>query len=118
MSILQQVIDEYGISENSISPTDKTDKRVKSPGTLPDKTDKRASVSSVSDRSGDSEKQEAQAMAELTKIIEMRERGQVPDHYTSTTTLDTMDSTSRLSLPTTKLTFSSTSLQIWLVISI
>ena len=86
MSILKQVIKEYGISENSISPTDRTDKRVETPKALPDKTDKRASVGSVSDRSGFSEKQETEAMAELAKIIEMRKRGQIPANYTSTTT--------------------------------
>ena len=51
MSILQQVMEEYGISEMPEALTDKTAKRVKSPGGLTDKTDKRASVSSVSDRS-------------------------------------------------------------------
>ena len=51
MSILKQVIEEYGISEMPEALTDKTAKRVNSPGGLTDKTDKRASVSSVSDRS-------------------------------------------------------------------
>jgi len=93
MSILQQVIEEYGISENSISPTDKTDKRVKSPGALPDKTDKRASVSSVSEWSeilknenGELEPEELPIAAKMVEIAEMREQGQIPNHYTSTTT--------------------------------
>ena len=94
MSILQQVIDEYGISEMPEALTDKTAKRVKSPKVLTDKTDKRASVSSVSDRSEDFENpnkdeieaQEKAVLAELEEIVRMRERGSVPDHYTSTTT--------------------------------
>ena len=86
MSILKQVIEEYGISEMPEALTDRTDKRVKTPEALPDKTDKRASVSSVSDRSEHSEKRDAEIEAHLSLIIEMRERGQIPNHYTSTTT--------------------------------
>ena len=49
MSILQQVIEEYGISEMPEALTDKTAKRVKSPEALTDKTAKSPSVSSVSE---------------------------------------------------------------------
>ena len=94
MSILQQVIDEYGISEKSKPLTDKTDKRVVSTKALPDKTAKRASVSSVSDRSEgfeylDNDEIDAQEVAvvdELEEIVRMREAGVTPHHYTSQTT--------------------------------
>ena len=93
MSILQQVIDEYGISEIPEALTDKTAKRVKSPGALTDKTDKRASVSSVSEWSelfetsnDDLEPNEIPIAAELIEIVQMRERGEIPAHYISTTT--------------------------------
>lgn len=93
MSILKDVMQEYGISETPKALTDKTDKRVKSPEPLTDKTDKRASVSSVSDRSrgfetqiDDLEPDEQPIAAEMLQIIQMREHGRVPDHYTSTTT--------------------------------
>ena len=93
MSILQQVIDEYGISEMPEALTDKTAKRVKSPKALTDKTDKRASVSSVSEWSelfetsnDDLEPDEYPIAAELVEIVQMRERGEIPAHYTSTTT--------------------------------
>jgi len=79
MSILQQVIDEYGISEI--------------PEALTDKTDKRASVSSGSEWSelfetsnDDLEPDEYPIAAELVEIVQMRERGEIPAHYTSTTT--------------------------------
>ena len=78
MSILQQVIDEYGISEM--------------PEALTDKTDKRASGSSVSEwsellenKNGELEEHEIPIAAEMVAIVEMRERGIVPDHYTATT---------------------------------
>jgi len=93
MSILQQVIDEYGISEIPKALTDKTAKRVKSLGALTDKTDKRASVSSVSrwselfeTSSNDLKPDEVPIAAELVEIVQMRERGDIPTHYTSTTT--------------------------------
>ncbi len=92
MSILQQVIEEYGISEMPEALTDKTAKRVKSPGALTDKTAKRASVSSVSEWSelfetsnDDLEPDEVPVAAKLVEIVQMRERGEIPDHYTSTT---------------------------------
>ena len=79
MSILQQVIDEYGISEM--------------PEALTDKTDKRASGSSVSEWSelfetsnDELEPDERPVAAELGEIIRMRARGEIPAHYTSTTT--------------------------------
>ena len=92
MSILQQVIDEYGISENPEAPTDKTDKRVRTPEPPTDKTDKRASVSSVSDRSegfeinhDEFEAHELAVAKEILEIMQMREKGICPDHYTATT---------------------------------
>jgi hypothetical protein len=77
MSILQQVIEEYGISETCRGLTDKTDKR--------------ASVSSVSDWSTDSDisdvmPHEERVAQELLEIMAMRERGEMPRHYTATTT--------------------------------
>ena len=79
MSILQQVIEEYGISEI--------------PKALTDKTAKRASVSSVSEwsellenKDGELTEQEIPATIEMVAITEMRQKGVVPDHYTSTTT--------------------------------
>lgn len=93
MSILQQVIEEYGISEMPEALTDKTAKRVKSLGGLTDKTDKRASVSSVSEwsellenKNGELTGQEIPAAIEIVAITEMRQMGVVPDHYTATTT--------------------------------
>jgi hypothetical protein len=79
VSILQQVIDEYGISEM--------------PEALTDKTDKRASVSSVSEWSellkngnGEFEPEEMPVVSKMVEIAEMRAKGQTPAHYTSTTT--------------------------------
>ena len=93
MSILQQVIEEYAISEMPEGLTDKTDKRSKSPTGLTDKTDKRASVCSVSEwsellenKNGELESGEMQVARDMVAIVEMRERGQIPDHYTGTTT--------------------------------
>ena len=78
MSILQQVIEEYGISEI--------------PKALTDKTAKRASVSSVSEwsellenKNGELEEHQVPVAAEMVAIVEMRERGVAPDHYTSET---------------------------------
>ena len=93
MNILEQVIEEYSISGIPKPPTDKTDKR--------------ASVSSVSDRSGGLKTQIAvddavlraalgddwdvndlaqlKAYYRLQMITEMRERGIVPDHYIAKT---------------------------------
>ena len=79
MSILQEVIQEYGISEL--------------PKALTDKTDKRASVSSVSEwsellenKNEELEEHEIPVVIEMVAIMEMREKGITPDHYTSTTT--------------------------------
>ena len=79
MSILQQVIEEYGISEM--------------PEALTDKTAKSPSVSSVSEWSelfettnGELGPDEVPVAAELIEIVKMRERGETPAHYTFTTT--------------------------------
>ena len=92
MSLLQQVIEQYGVFETPKAPTDKTDKRSKTPGGLTDKTDKRASVSSVSEwsellenKNGELTDGEIPVAADMVAITEMRERGIVPDHYTATT---------------------------------
>ncbi len=45
MSLLQEVIEQYGDSEIAKPPTDKTDKTSKKPKALTDKTDKTGSVS-------------------------------------------------------------------------
>ncbi len=80
MSILQDVIEQYSefISEK--------------PKALTDKTDKRASVSYVSEwsellenKNGDLTEQEMPVAEEMVVITEMRHRGIVPDHYTATT---------------------------------
>ncbi len=87
MSILQQVMKEYGISETSEAPTDKTDKRVKSPDPLTDRTDKRASVSFVSEWLEELKtKSDDSCVHEMIQITQMRYEGKTPDHYTSTTT--------------------------------
>lgn len=79
MSILQQVIERYQISETAKAPTDKTDK---SP-----------SVSFVSEWSGhfetsptDWEPHELPVAMEAEAIRLARLAGNIPDHYTSTTT--------------------------------
>ena len=91
MSILQQVIDEYGISEKPEGLTDKTAKRSNNPKALTDKTAKRASVSSVSEwsellenKNGELEPEELPVALEMVEIVEMRERGEIPAHYTTT----------------------------------
>ncbi len=78
MSILQQVIDEFGITET--------------PEGLTDKTDKRASVSSVSEwsellenKNGELSEHQVAVAVDMVAIVEMRKRGIVPDHYTSET---------------------------------
>jgi len=45
MSLLQEVIEQYGDFENAKPPTDKTDKTSKKPKALTDKTAKTGSVS-------------------------------------------------------------------------
>ena len=93
MSILQQVIDEYGISQKPEALTDRTDKSVNSSEALPDKTDKRASVGSVSEWSeqfeteiADWEPHELPAAIEVEEIRLARLSGAVPTCYTSSTT--------------------------------
>ncbi len=80
MSILQDVIEQYSefISEK--------------PKALTDKTDKRASVSYVSEwsellenKNEELTEQEIPVAEEMVVITEMRQRGICPDHYTSTT---------------------------------
>ncbi len=48
MSLLQEVIEQYGDFENAKPPTDKTDKTSKKPKALPDKTDRTGFGSFVS----------------------------------------------------------------------
>ena len=78
MSLLQDVIEQYGDFESVRSPTDKTDKR--------------GSVSFGSEwsellenKNGELEEHQVPIAADMVAIIEMRERGVVPDHYTSET---------------------------------
>ena len=76
MSILQQVIEEYGILETPIGLTVKADKR--------------ASVSFVSDRSREPEiiedlPDEKVVAQEMLEIMAMREQGAAPPHYTAVT---------------------------------
>ena len=92
MSLLQEVIEQYGISENPKVPTDKTDKTSKKPKALTDKTAKTSSVSFGSEwsellenKNGELEAHQIPVAVELVEIIEMRERGVVPEHYTSET---------------------------------
>jgi len=92
MSLLQEVIEQYGISENPKVPTDKTDKTSKKPKALTDKTAKTSSVSFGSEwsellenKNGDLEDHQVPVAAEMVAIVEMREKGVVPDHYTSET---------------------------------
>ncbi len=92
MSLLQEVIEQYGISENHKVPTDKTDKTSKKPKALTDKTAKTSSVSFGSEwsellenKNGELEEHQIPVATDMVAIIEMRERGIVPDHYTSET---------------------------------
>jgi hypothetical protein len=92
MSLLQEVIEQYGDSEKPKAPTDKTAKTSKCPKALTDKTDKRGSVSFGSEwsellenKNGGLTEQEIPVAEEMVAIIEMRQRGICPDHYTATT---------------------------------
>ena len=92
MSLLQEVIDQYGYCENAKTPTDKTDKTSKKPKALTDKTDKRGSVSFGSEwsellenKNGELTEREIPTAEDMVAITQMRERGVVPDHYTSET---------------------------------
>ena len=80
MSILQEVIEQYSefISEKLQALTDRTDKR--------------ASVSYVSEwsellenKKGELTERELPVAAEMVTISQMREKGIVPDHYTAAT---------------------------------
>ena len=93
MSLLEEVIEQYGDSENAKAPTDKTAKTSKTGKAPTDKTDKRGSVSSVSEwsellenKNDELEEHEIPVVIEMVAIMEMREKGITPDHYTSTTT--------------------------------
>ncbi len=92
MSLLQEVIEQYGDFENHNPPTDKTDKTSKKSQALTDKTAKRGSVSFGSEwsellenKNGELDARQVPVAADLVAIVEMRERGVVPDHYTSET---------------------------------
>ena len=92
MSLLQEVIEQYGDFENAEPPTDKTDKTSKKPKALTDKTAKTGSVSSGSEwsellenKNGELTEGEIPVAADMVAITEMREKGIVPDHYTATT---------------------------------
>ncbi len=80
LSILQEVIEQYSeyISEK--------------PKALTDRTDKRASVSYVSEwsellenKNGELTEQEIPTAEDMVAITQMRQKGIVPDHYTATT---------------------------------
>ncbi len=92
MSLLQEVIEQYGISENHKVPTDKTDNTSKKTKALTDKTAKTSSVSFGSEwsellenKNGEFEEHQIPVATDMVAIIEMRERGIVPEHYTSET---------------------------------
>ncbi len=92
MSLLQEVIEQYGDFENAKPPTDKTDKTSRKPKALTDKTAKTGSVSFGSEwsellenKNGELTEQEIPVAADMVAITEMREKGIVPDHYTATT---------------------------------
>ncbi len=92
MSLLQEVIEQYGISENPKAPTDKTAKTSNKPKELTDKTAKTSSVSFGSEwsellenKSRELEEHQIPVATDMVAIIEMRERGIVPDHYNSET---------------------------------
>ncbi len=80
MSILQQVIEEYG-EFGSGEPKPPTDKTAKSPF---------VSFGSewselLKNKEGELTAEEVQCAAEMVAITEMREQGIVPDHYTAST---------------------------------
>ena len=92
MSLLQEVIEQYGDFENAKPPTDKTDKTSKTPKALTDKTDERGFVSFGSEwsellenKNEELKEQEIPVAEEMVVITEMRQRGICPDHYTATT---------------------------------
>jgi hypothetical protein len=88
MSLLQEVIEQYGDFENPKVLTDKTDKTSKMPKT----SQIGGSVSSGSEwsellenKNGELAEHEIPAAIDMVTITEMRERGVVPDHYTAIT---------------------------------
>ena len=92
MSLLQEVIEQYGDSEKHKAPTDKTAKTSKKSKGLTDKIAKTPFVSFGSEwsellenKNGELTEQEIPVAREMVAIIEMREKGIVPDHYTAET---------------------------------
>ena len=92
MSLLQEVIEKYGVSENHKPLTDKTDKTSKKPEALTDKTDKTSSVSYGSEwsellenKNCELEGHQVPVAIEMVAIVEMREKDVCPDHYTAET---------------------------------
>lgn len=92
MSLLQEVIEKYGDSEKPKPPADKTDKTPKWSKALTDKTAKTSSVSFGSEWSEllenkhyEMEELQLPVAAALVAIVEMREKGITPPHYTSQT---------------------------------
>ena len=79
MSLLEEVIEQYGVFENANAPTDKTAKR----GSVSFGTEW---SSLLENTSGGLEEHEVPVAIEMVAIMEMREKGVTPDHYTSTTT--------------------------------
>ncbi len=78
MSLLQEVIEQYGDFENAKPPTDKTDKR--------------GSVSFGSEwsellenKNGELTEQEMPTAEDMVAITQMRQKGIIPAHYTATT---------------------------------
>ena len=78
MSLLQDVIEQYGDFESVRSPTDKTDKR----GSVSFGSEWSELLENIN---GELEEHQVPIAADMVAIIEMRERGIVPDHYTSET---------------------------------
>jgi len=68
MSILQQVMDEYGISELPESPTDRTDKRSNLPSGPTDRTDRSPFVGSVSESSAQSKYSKEEVEQPISRI--------------------------------------------------
>ena len=92
MSLLQEVIEQYGDSERPKALTDKTARTSNCQKALTDKTDRRGSVSYGSEwsellenKNGKLTEQEIPVAEDMVNITEMRQRGICPDHYTATT---------------------------------
>ena len=92
MSLLQEVIEQYGDSKSAGRPTDKTANTSTRPKSLSNRSDKRGFVSSGSEwsellenKNGELTEAELPIAIEMVAITEMRERGIVPEHYTAET---------------------------------